>query len=163
MMSTCDAVAERIALGEPLAELDEHVSSCTSCQRLVAMPTQLVATRHSVDPGLGFSARMTVGAQHRLVVRRRRRIAAGLAATVAAGMIGVFAITRAPEPQQQALAPAVQLPPTDETTTFDEPEVRFLVEIADTSRSSRLSARWAKIQRPLAAYKQLVEDEGETP
>ena len=68
MMSPCDLVSERIALGEPLAELDEHVSSCTRCQRLVAMPAQLGATRHSVDPGLGFSARMTVGAQHRLVV-----------------------------------------------------------------------------------------------
>lgn len=166
MTSTCDSVAERIALGEPLAELDEHVSSCARCQRLVAMPTQLGATRHSVDPGLGFSARMTVGAQNRLVVRRRRRIAAGLAATVAAGMLGVFAITREPEAQQQAQQPAVaeQLP-TEETTTFDEPEIRFLVDVADTSRSRRLSAHWARIQRPLAPYKQLVEEsaEGGTP
>ena len=162
MMSPCDLVSERIALGEPLAELDEHVSSCTRCQRLVAMPTQLGATRHSVDPGLGFSARMTVGAQHRLVVRRRRRIAAGLAATVAAGMIGVFAITRAPElpPQQQQPAVADQIP-TDETTTFDESEIEALVNLADTKRSSRLSAHWARIQRPLAPYKQLLE--GETP
>lgn len=160
MTSTCDAVAERVALGEPLAELDEHVSSCEGCQRLVAMPTQLGAIRHSVDPGLGFSARMTVGAQQRLVARRRRRIAAGLAATVAAGMIGVFAITREPEHQQQAQMPAVELP-TDELTTFDEPEIRFVLEVADTKRSSRLSAHWSRIQRPLAPYKQLTE--GETP
>jgi hypothetical protein len=162
MMSTCDAVAERVALGEPLAELDEHVSSCTRCQRVVAMPGQLGATRHSVDPGLGFSARMTVGAQQRIVVRRRRRIAAGLAATVAAGMIGVFAITREPAQEQQPLQPAVaERIPTDESMTFDEPEIRFLVEVSDTRRSSRLSAHWARIQRPLAPYKQLIEGQGE--
>jgi len=162
MMSPCDAVVERVALREPLAELDEHVSSCARCQRLVAMPAQLGATRHSVDPGLGFSARMTVGAQHRLVVRRRRRIAAGLAATVAAGMIGVFAITRESEvpPHQQQPAVAEQIP-TDETTTFDESEIKALVNLADTKRSSRLSAHWARIQRPLAPYKQLLE--GEAP
>lgn len=164
MMSTCDAVAERIALGEPIAELDEHVSSCTRCRRVVAMPGQLGATRHSVDVGLGFSARMTVGAQHRLVARRRRRIAAGLAATVAAGMIGVFAITREPEAElaQQQPAVAEQLP-IEETTLFEAGEVQFLVEVADTKRSSRLSAHWARIQRPLLPYKQLVDQEGGTP
>jgi hypothetical protein len=160
-MSTCDAVAERIALDEPLAELDEHVSSCTRCQRLVAMPTQLGATRHSVDPGLGFSARMTVGAQQRLVVRRRRRIAAGLAATVAAGMFGVFAITREPEAQPQLQPAVAEQLPTEELTTFDEPEIRFLVNVADTKRTNRHSAHWARIQRPLAAYKQLTEGEAQ--
>jgi hypothetical protein len=164
MMSTCDTVAERTALGEPLAELDEHVSSCPRCQRVVAMPGQLGATRHSVDPGLGFSARMTVGAQHRIVVRRRRRIAAGLAATVAAGMIGVFAITRQPELEQPQQQPAVaERIPTDETTTLDDGEVAFLVNVADTKRSSRMSAHWARIQRPLAPYKQLLEGQGVTP
>lgn len=163
MMSTCDAVAERIALGEPLAELDEHVSSCARCKRLVAMPMQLGATKHSVDPGLGFSARMTVGAQHRIVARRRRRIAAGLAATVAAGMFGVFAITRESEPQQAAQDPAVaeRLPTSEEPVSFEDSEIAYLVGVADTNRSRRLSAHWSRIQRPLAAYKQLVEDGGD--
>lgn len=165
MTSPCDAVAERIALGEPLAELDEHVSSCARCQRLVAMPGQLGATRHSVDPGLGFSARMTVGAQHRLGVRRRRRIAAGLAATVAAGMVGVFAITREPDapqvPAQQPAAVAKQ-PAEEPGETMDDADLAALVDLADTKRSSRLSARWSRIQRPLAPYQQLLE-EGETP
>jgi hypothetical protein len=165
MTSICESVAERVALGEPLAELDEHVSSCPRCRRVVAMPGQLGATRHSVDPGLGFSARMTVGAQQRIVVRRRRRIAAGLAATVAAGMLGVFAITRQPEAQQVAPDdPAVaERLPTEEPVFFDDTEVAYLVDIADVKRSRRESAHWARIQRPLAAYKQLVEDEGETP
>ena len=163
MMSHCDSVAERVALGEPLAELDEHVSSCTRCQRLVAMPAQLGGTRHPVDPGLGFSARMTVGAQHRIVVRRRRRIAAGLAATVAAGMVGLLAFTREPEPAPAQLQPAVaeQLP-IEESIPFEENELEALVDLADTKRSSRMSAHWARIYKPLAPYKKLVE-EGETP
>ena len=163
MTSHCDSVAERIALGEPLAELDEHVSSCARCKRVVAMPAQLGGTRHSVDPGLGFSARMTVGAQHRIVVRRRRRIAAGLAATVAAGMIGILAFTREPEPAPAQLQPAVaeQLP-VEEPIVIDEPDLAALVELADTKRSRRLSAHWARIYKPLAPYRKLVE-EGETP
>jgi hypothetical protein len=164
MQSICEAVAERVALGEALAELDEHVSSCPRCQRVIAMPGQLGATRHSVDPGLGFSARMTVGAQQRIAVRRRRRIATGLAATVAAGMLGVFAITRQPEAQQiaQDIPTVVERLPTEESVLSDT-EVAFLVGISDMKRSRRVSARWAQIQRPLAAYKQLVEDEGERP
>lgn len=165
MQSICESVAERIALGEPLAELDEHVSSCARCKRIVAMPAQLGATRHSVDPGLGFAARMTVGAQQRIVVRRRRRIAAGLAATVAAGMLGVFAITRQPDAPQiaQDVPAVVERLPTEEPVYFDDSEVKFLVEIADVKHARRASAHWARIQQPLAAYKQLVEDEGETP
>jgi hypothetical protein len=160
-MSTCDSVAERIALGEPLAELDEHVSSCQRCTRLVAMPGALGATRHSVDPGLGFSARMTVGAQQKLVVRRRRRIAAGLAATVAAGMIGVFAFTREPAHVQQQQPAVAENLPTEELSPIEEPEAAYLIEISDTKRSSRLSAHWSRIQKPLRAYKQLVEGETE--
>ncbi len=165
MTSTCDSVAERLALGEPLAELGEHASACERCQRLVAMTGQLVATRHAVDPGLGFSARMTVGAQHRLVVRRRRRIAAGLAATVAAGMLGVFVVTREPSvqpvPEQPAAALDTNKQPKPDDTTLDEADAKALIELSDTKRSRRLSAHWARIQRPLAPYKKLVE--GETP
>lgn len=160
MTPHCDLVAERVALGEPLAELDEHVSSCERCQRLVAMPSALGATKHAIDPGLGFSARMTVGAQHRIVVRRRRRIAAGLAATVAAGTLGVFVLTREPATQEPSQQPAVEakLPEQEPTTTLDEEDAKALVELSDTKKSSRLSAHWARIQRPLAAYKQLVEE-----
>ena len=159
MTSHCDSVAERVALGEPLAELDEHVSSCARCQRLVAMPDVLGATKHAVDPGLGFSARMTVGAQHRIVVRRRRRIAAGLAATVAAGALGVVVLARQPE-AQGTLGPAVEakLPEQEQPASLDEADAKALVELADTKKSSRLSAHWARIQRPLAPYKKLVEE-----
>ncbi|HLL23645.1 MAG TPA: hypothetical protein VK427_16015, partial [Kofleriaceae bacterium] len=137
MKSTCDAVAERIALDEPLAELDAHVATCERCQRMVAMPGVLGATRHAVDPGLGFSARMTVGAQHRIVARRRHRLAAGLAATVAAGMFGVFVLTREPAREQVPQQPAAALeePTREETVTLDDDEARALVEMADTPRA----------------------------
>ena len=162
-LSLCDQVTERVALGDALAELSEHVETCASCARLVAMSSQLGASHHAVDPGLGFSARMTVGAQHRITVRRRRRVAAGLAATVASGAFAVFFVTRAPEDHapvggtttgkpQPALEPAE--PATDD-------DLAALVQMADVHRASRLSARWGHIKRPLRPYKQLIE--GVTP
>lgn len=163
MTLQCETVAERVALGEPLAELDEHVSSCERCQRLVAVTAQLGATKHAVDPGLGFSARMTVGAQHRIAVRRRRRIAVGLAATVAAGMVGLFAFTRDAAQETQPVQPAVaENLPIEEHVEIEADDLAALVDLADTKRSSRLSAHWARIYKPLEPYRQLVE-EGDAP
>ncbi|MDQ3370483.1 MAG: hypothetical protein M3680_34115 [Myxococcota bacterium] len=161
--ATCNAVTERVALGEALGEYADHVATCASCQQLVTMTGQLGATRRHVDPGLGFSARMTVGAQHRIAVRRRRRVAAGLAATVAAGMVGVFALTREPEPAavpQQAMEMPYD-PEEPAPETLDDADLAGLIQLSDTKRSSRLSAHWARIQQPLAPYKKLLE--GETP
>jgi hypothetical protein len=89
----CDQVAERVALGEPVDDTD-HVAKCEQCRRTVAVAAELGSLRDDRDPGLGFSARIVAGAQHRLGVRRRRRIASGLAATVAACAAGVFAMAR---------------------------------------------------------------------
>jgi hypothetical protein len=166
--SLCDVVAERMAVGEPLAELSEHVSSCESCQGLVAVSNKLGATHHAVDPGLGFSARMTVGAQHLLGVRRRRRFAAGLAATVATGMFGVFVVARTPEPNGQDTTRSVIAPPhapeqepsKDALDTSDEPadaDLAALVDLADTERSTHLSAHWGHIKKPLSPYKKLLK------
>ena len=166
--SMCDQVAERLALGEPLGDLSEHVTGCTSCQGLVTVSGRLAATHHAVDPGLGFSARMTVGAQHRLGVRRRRRLAAGLAVSVATGMFGVFLVAHhpaSPEPPQ----PTVQTPPRDrdpspepqspEPATDDD--LAALAQLADVDHASRLSADWDLIEKPLAPYKKLVK--GDVP
>jgi hypothetical protein len=168
--SLCEEVAERVALGEALAELSEHVSSCESCQGLVAVSNKLGAAHHAVDPGLGFSARMTVGAQHLLGVRRRRRFAAGLAATVATGMFGVFVVARSPEstaPAPTDPTTARPMPPTDQDRNQDrnkdaaeEPadaDLAALVDLADTERSSHLSAHWGHIKKPLSPYKKLLK------
>ena len=170
MTSQCDAVAERLALGESLDPLADHVASCAACTRLVEMPRRIGAARQEIDPGLGFSARMTAGAQHRIAVRRRRRVAAGLAATVAAGTLGVFVLTRQPsEP-----LPAVGFPqPVAEEDVRPTPaaadDLETLVNLADTGRSVRMSANWRALERPLAGYRKLVEEaqdddaQGETP
>lgn len=172
MTAVCDQVAERLALGEPLGELSAHAETCANCRGLVAMSSKLGAAHHAVDPGLGFSARMTVGAQHRLVVRRRRRFAAGIAATVATGALGVMLFMHAPEPT--APPTAIKLPRPDEPKptmqnpdtpdALDAPgddELAALVELADTERSVRYSANWRRIKKPLAPYKKLLK--GETP
>jgi hypothetical protein len=174
-LSMCDQVTERVALGEPLGELSEHVSTCSSCQGLVAVSSHLGSTHHAVDPGLGFSARMTVGAQHRLSVRRRHRLAAGLAATVATGAFGVFIVAHTPG-ESTPPTPTVAVPRHDpgppdeqpaETPEAADADLAALVQLADVDRSSRLSAHWGHIKKPLAAYKklqkQLKDEEGDAP
>lgn len=165
-LSTCDQVAERIALGEPLGELSGHAETCEQCRDLVAVSSKLGATRHAVDPGLGFTARMTVGAQHRIAARRRQRLAAVLAATVASGAIGVFFVSHTNEPPPPV---AIELrepkdPGPDKAKDQVKPEdedLAALVEFADVDRASRVSARWRHIERPLAPYKKLLK--GEAP
>jgi hypothetical protein len=165
--SMCDRVAERLALGEPLGDLSEHVAGCASCQGLVTVSGQLAATRHAVDPGLGFSARMTVGAQHRLGVRRRRRLAAGLAVSVATGMFGVFLVAHhpaAPDVQQpvvQKPAPEQEPPEPSRLERASDEDLAALAQLADVDSASRLSADWGFIEEPLAPYKKLVK--GDVP
>jgi hypothetical protein len=165
-LSLCDQVAERVALGEPLGELAEHVESCTGCRGLVAMSSKLGAIHHAVDPGLGFTARMTVGAQQRIAVRRRRKLAVGLAATVACGAFGVFVVTRSPEEPPSKIAieqpkqPKLAKPEPQPVAAEDE-DLAALAQLADVDRTSRLSARWSHIKQPLAPYKKLLK--GVTP
>lgn len=169
MTAVCDQVAERLALGEPLGELSAHAETCANCRGLVAMSSKLGAAHHAVDPGLGFSARMTVGAQHRLVVRRRRRLVAGLAATVATGALGVMLFAHAPEPvpttavelpkPKEPTQPSMQNPETpDALDAPGDDELAALVELADTERSARYSANWRRIKKPLAPYKKLLKE-----
>ena len=163
-LSQCDQVTERLALGESLGELTEHAATCASCQRVIAMSSKLGATHHAVDPGLGFAARMTIGAQHRLAVRRRRRLAAGLAATVATGAMSVLFVTRTPD--VQAPTAAVELPrhAASDEPTQDPPalagddDLAALAQFADVDRATRLSARWSHIKKPLSAYKKLLKE-----
>ena len=167
MTSQCDAVAERLALGESLDPLAEHIASCAGCTRLVGMPRRIGAARREIDPGLGFSARMTVGAQHRIAVRRRRRVAAGLAASVAAGALGVLAFTREPDRPAPA-AVAVPERPSEEPmpAPAEADDLGVLVNLADTERSLRVSANWKDLEAPLGAYRKLVEEaaaEGDAP
>jgi len=171
-LSLCDQVTERVALGDSLGELAEHAAACPSCQRLVLVSRQLGqlgrlgTMHHEVDPGLGFSARMTIGAQHRIAVRRRRKFAAGLAATVATGAFGVFLVTRTPgvppAPTPEPTSSMSPKPPEpDPSPAASDADLAALVQLADVDRSSRISAKWARIKKPLAPYKKLLK--GVTP
>ena len=168
MNPTCNLVAERVALGEPLDELADHAASCARCRRVVALPAELGATHRDADPGIGFAARVTAGAQQRIAVRRRRRVAVGLAAAVAAGALGVFVVTREPAPQV-AVTPAREPAPATEPKPHDpghEPgnlddDVAALVHLANIDHARHLSADWKSIAKPLAPYRALVK--GVTP
>ncbi|HEY4238873.1 MAG TPA: hypothetical protein VGM88_03625 [Kofleriaceae bacterium] len=164
MTNPCDLVAERIALGEPLGELAEHAADCESCRRVVNVAGALTAAHRNVDPGLGFSSRMTVGARQRLAERRRFRVAAGLAATVAAGALGVALFTHHTSPA----TPEAMLPATN--THADTPEaptpagdddLAALATYADIDSSMHAHANWKHIEEPLAPYANLVK--GVTP
>jgi hypothetical protein len=112
---------------------------------------------------------MTIGAQHRIAVRRRRRVAAGLAATVAAGALGVFVFTRTPAgPGPVSPEPVIALPDEPRPAQDEVSDVDALVNLADTDHSLRLSANWKALEQPLGAYRKLVEGvpgeaEGESP
>ncbi len=171
----CERVTERIALGEPLGELSEHVASCASCRQLVEMPGRIAAGMATAgddpasDPGLGFSARMTVGAQHRIAVRRRRRIAGTAAAAVAACAVGVFALTRSSGSHDDADHTAAVANPSNPAADDRKPivipddELAGLVRLADTDRAMHYHAPWSRIERPLRPYIQLVNSKGVAP
>lgn len=170
-MTTCEVVAERVALGEPLGDAAEHAERCPKCRRLVALPTELGVTKREADPGIGFAARMTAGAQHRFAVRRRRRIAASLAVAVAAMSLGVWFVTRAPESKQLAVTPEKHesLPATDTEKKHEDhdpwqahdgdvdEDVAALVRLANTDRASHASAHWKRIEKPLQPYRALLQ------
>ena len=164
-MTTCDLVAERIALGEPLGDVAAHAATCERCRRLAALPTELGASHREVDPGLGFTARMTAGAQQRIVVRRRRRFAAGLSAALLATSLGVFVMTRQPEAMtppastHQPVATGTQHDPwddrADDRSDDGGDDVRQLMHYANADATYH--ADWARIGKPLAPYRAVLQ------
>lgn len=167
--SVCELVTEHVALGEPLGDLAPHIATCASCRRLVAVPRGIAAATARPDPGLGFSARMTIGAQHRFAVRRRRRLAAYAATSVAAAAVAVFFVTRTPSAREDVGAipkkelvlegpqPTVPTKQDDTPTAVGDSDLVELVRLADTKRARREGAEWGRIKKPLAPYIKLVK------
>lgn len=166
--SPCDVVAERVALGDALGELAAHAETCDACRGLVATAAHLGVAHEAGEPrrepGLGFAARMTVGAQHRLDVRRKRRVMAGAGLAVAAAAVGVFVVTRTPAStapdQPEAPRPAVALERDDSRPPVADPAdpqtadaLRTLVRFSDVEHNLHVSAHWRRIERPLAPYR----------
>ena len=164
----CDLVAERLALGEldsgpNGAELDAHTASCERCKRLLALPASLAKTGHAADPGIGFSSRITAGAQHRITVRRRNRIVATSVMSMAAAAMLVLVATHHTDesgvafqmPTLQQPKPAVMQPHPNQREV--DPDVRALVDIADIDRDLHVHTHWGRIEKPLRAYKAVLE------
>jgi hypothetical protein len=164
--SPCDDVVERTALGEPLAELADHAASCERCTRLLELPASLARAAHAADPGIGFSSRATAGAQHRIAVRRHRRIAGAAAMSVAAAAVVALVVTRQPDrgiaanPPVNAVAPAHHQPePTNPNPSPHEvdPDVRALVDLANVDRELHVSTHWGRIEASLKPYRAVLE------
>jgi len=172
MNPNCDQVAERVALGEDLGELAAHAASCARCKRIVALPADLASRKRDANPGMGFAARITAGAQHRLVVRRQQRIAIGTAISAAAAAAIAVVVMRPseepsfasvftmPAPQHQAVQPPQhhKHDKKDPWKPHDvDDDVRSLVGLANIERSSHLSANWGRIEKPLKPYRAVIK------
>jgi hypothetical protein len=152
MNPMCDLVAERVALGEPLDDLADHATACERCRRTLALPGALAMTARAADPGMGFASRVTTGAQHRLHVRRRQRVAA-LGIVVAAGVAAIVVLVVRPTTESDPVAPTVAgLPWLPRIAAAADADVRSLVHLANTHRSLHLGARWARLEQSLAPY-----------
>ncbi len=168
MNPMCNVVAERVALGEPLGDVAEHATTCERCKLTVALPGSLAKTGHVADPGMGFASRVTAGAQHRVTVRRRQRVAAISLVSAAAAVAALVLLFVRPTAESESVAyvPEAlikQLPSTNPDPAKPDPwmpkpppaidkDVRSLVRLANTDRSMRLSARWARLEKSLAPY-----------
>jgi hypothetical protein len=98
MTPPCDVVAERLALGEPMAELAQHADDCPRCQGLLSVQRALTtSSRGDATPAHGFASRMTVAANQRLVVRHRRRVAGYAMLSAAVAAMVTFVIVREPD------------------------------------------------------------------
>jgi hypothetical protein len=114
------------------------------------------------DPGLGFTARMTSGAQHLLVARQRRRIVTAAVSAAAAASLLTFALTRKPDNATQTAQPAIETGSNKNPEEVADPgdetdDLRALVRLADTDRSAEYSADWGAIEKPLAPYATVVK------
>ena len=157
MKTTCDTVAELIATGEPLGEhTAEHAATCAQCKAIIALPRELAGAHREIDPGLGFSARMTAGAQHRMGARRTRRIAGVIAMSTVAATFSVVVMTRHPD-EVVAPPPATANLPAPAEPGEVAADTAMLLHLADTDRSSHLSARWGHIDKPLRPYRSLLK------
>ena len=157
MNPVCNIVAERVALGESLAEHAEHAASCERCQRVIALPASLATVRGDDTPGAGFAARLTVGTQKRLVERRRNRIIATVSMSAAAAAVIFFVATRVTDQPQPTVATQAPRPVEPDTVTLDAADLKFLVTHADVDRSAHLSADWKHIKKPLVRYASLIK------
>jgi hypothetical protein len=177
MMSPCDLVAERLALGEPLgSDGDSHVAACPACARLTRLPGLVAATAQEPEPGPGFSSRMQVGARAELTARRRARVGSVALAAAAAVLVGGVFVTRNQHRNEQGTMSRITDPqpislpgehrdstphdrnhaPVHPQPAADEQLAARLVRVADLDGALAPHAPWRRIEAPLAPYKSLL-------
>lgn len=156
-MTRCSLVAGAVASGEPLTDAErEHLKDCPDCTALVAMSSALARTARGVEPGVGFSARMQVGARARITSRRRRRVTLTVLGTLAAMVVLFFGGQRlqSRERADQQLAAGIQAP-----TQPREDSARARKNPLDLARFDRAMAPagdWRRIEQPLRSYRAIL-------
>ena len=171
----CDVVTERLALGEPLADVEAHVATCPACSRLSALPRLVAASAHAAEPRAGFVVRTAAGARTKLAVRRRNRIIMNSTGALAAAAVALL-VLRAPDeggefgPLQGAYRAPAQLTPVGDRTDRDLVEAPTpgtltdddvgaeLARISDLDRALAPSPAWDTAEAPLAAYRLIVHE-----
>jgi hypothetical protein len=173
-MTPCDVVTERLALGEPLADVEAHVATCPACSRLVALPRLVAASAHAAEPHAGFAVRTAAGARTKLAVRRRNRILVNTTGALAAAAIAVLALRTPDAPANPSFqigayrAPAPLAPVNDSTGSTESPDELAageltdddlgaeLARISDFDRAIAPSPAWRTAEAPLAPYRLIV-------
>ena len=184
MKTTCEQFANAVVTDEDIASFTEHVATCGRCQGLARTvaglgaasgPGQLRAT--DAEPRMGFAARITVGAQHRVTQRRRNRyIMTGAGGLVAAAAVTALLVSQrnAGTPAQPAAnVPSLEKPeptqpepvtdpaPVPHVLDEDRDNLRALVRwqaTADAWQQDRLpsAVNWRKTIKPVAAYQTVL-------
>jgi hypothetical protein len=187
MMSICDDVAERLALGEPMAELAQHADDCPRCQSLLSVQRALTTSRRAdATPAHGFASRMTVAANQRLVVRHRRRVAGYAMLSAAVATLVTFFVVREPDKTTSPVAATVPEQPEDradvpdpwknpaetpdEVPDPDEPSLEdalehdedaYALHVLSETAAQPLSADWERIEEPMQPYEELLQQVGD--
>jgi hypothetical protein len=174
-MSPCDVVTERLALGEPLADVEAHVATCPACSRVIALPRLVAAAAHAAEPRAGFAVRTAAGARTKLAVRRRNRIIMNTTGALAAAAALVLVLRAPDEGAGFGAVPGAYRAPTQPTPVADNTDGDVLeaptpgtltdgdvgaelARISDFDRALAPSPAWDTAEAPLAAYRLIVHE-----
>lgn len=154
-MTRCSLVAGAVATGAPLTDAErEHLNGCPDCAALVAMPSALARSARGVEPGVGFSARMQVGARQRITRRHRRRVTVSVLGALAAAVVIFFGVQRATRVERANLA--LQPLGAQTTTPVESARIRDLLDNARFDRAMAPAADWRAIEKPLRPYRAVL-------
>lgn len=154
-MTRCALVAGAVATGTPLSDAErEHVEDCADCAALVALPSVLARSAHGAVPGVGFSARMQVGARARIITRRRRRVTVSVLGALAAAIVIFFGVQRIRRVERAELA---VLPAGQQSVTPEESaRARARLELTRFDRAMAPAGDWREIEAPLRPYRAVL-------